>query len=744
VDNGKFRFEGGCGVRKWTGLGISLLVIQVFLPWGFAQSGLHAPTPEESISIKDAYGPVISPDGKYVAYSVSEADWQQNEYVSHLWLADIGTGRLFQLTQGSKSSYGAKWSPDGRWLAFITEREAGANPEAPPKPKKEDRKEEKPEGKPAAKQIWLISPRGGEAWELTKHEKDVGGFQWSKDGQHIAFTAAAPETKAAKDRKEKYSDYELFEKDFTQSQLWLVDVAAAEKLQTPVKATALTTDSKLNVEDFAWSPDSRRIVFSATPTPLLAFSGQSDLYLLDLGPGAARTVHKIVALEGPETNPVFSPDGRQIAFRTALGRQYYYYLNSHIATVQVDAVLAHPATTAADVTDLTSKFDEDPRLIDWGPDGIYFTALQKTSLHAFRIDPGSHNLIRITAPDHYLAERVSFTKDFKQMAVAASDPTHMTEIFVSATSPFAPRKLTDMNAQLAGFILGSEEVVSWKSQDGTAVEGVLHKPADYDPGKKYPLLVVIHGGPTGISLPDRDPADRTYPLQDFLAKGALVLEPNYRGSAGYGEKFRSLNVRNLGVGDMWDVMSGVDALIARGLVDPARLGAMGWSQGGYISAFLTTHTDRFKAISVGAGISDWMTYYVNTDITPFTRQYLHATPWDDPEIYAKTSPISTIKQARTPTLIQQGSNDKRVPVPDSYELYRGLQDQHVPSKLVFYTGFGHGIYKPKSNLAVLRANLDWFSHYLWGEPIPSDSSLLGSSEVIEAPDHKGQKGTQEP
>jgi len=737
-------------VRKWTELGVSLLVIQVLLPFGFAQSGLHAPTPEESISIKTAGGPAISPDGKYVVYSVSEADWQQNDYVSHLWLADMSTGRVFQLTRGSKSSTSGEWSPDGRWLAFITEREAGANLEAPSRveqPKKEDQKEEKaaPESKPAAKQIWLISPLGGEAWELTKHEKDVAEFHWSKDGQHIAFTAEPPETKAAKDRKEKYSVYELFEKDFTQSQLWLVDVAAAEKSQTPVKATALTTDSKLNVGDFGWSPDSSRIVFSATPNPLLAFGEQSDLYLLDLGPGAARTVHKIVALDGPETNPAFSPDGKQIAFQTALAQQYDYYLNGHIATVLVDGVLAHPATTAADVTDLTSKFDEDPRLIDWGPDGIYFAALQRTSAHIFRIDPASHTISRITAPNNYLAGRVSFTKDFKQMAVAASDATHMTEIFVSATSPFAPRKLTDLNAQLAGFTLGSAEVVSWKSQDGAAVEGVLHKPADYDPGKKYPLLVVIHGGPTGISLPVRNAADHYYPIQDFLAKGALVLEPNYRGSAGYGEKFRALNVRNLGVGDMWDVMSGVDALIARGLVDPARLGAMGWSEGGYISAFLTTHTDRFKAISVGAGISDWMTYYVNTDITPFTRQYLHATPWDDPEIYAKTSPISTIRQARTLTLIQQGGNDKRVPVPDSYELYRGLQDQHVPSKLIFYTGFGHGINKPKSNLAVLRANLDWFSHYLWGEPIPTDSSLLGSSEATDkAPDHKGQNQTPDP
>jgi dipeptidyl aminopeptidase/acylaminoacyl peptidase len=272
-------------------------------------------------------------------------------------------------------------------------------------------------------------------------------------------------------------------------------------------------------------------------------------------------------------------------------------------------------------------------------------------------------------------------------------------------------------------------MISWKSKDGAEMEGVLHKPADYEPGRRYPLMVMIHGGPTGTSRPTLAPNKYAYPLQRFLAQGALVLEPNYRGSAGYGAAFRALNVRNLGVGDMWDVMSGVDYVIGKGMADPARLAAMGWSEGGYISAFLTTHTDRFKAISVGAGISDWMTYYVNTDITPFTRQYLHATPWDDPEVYAKTSPITTIKQAKTPTLIQQGSNDKRVPVPDSFELYRGLQDQGVESRLVLYTGFGHGISKPKSQRALLQANLDWFNHYIWNEPIPKDSPIYGTSEL---------------
>ncbi len=392
--------------------------------------------------------------------------------------------------------------------------------------------------------------------------------------------------------------------------------------------------------------------------------------------------------------------------------------------------MAKTATTPADVRDLTAKFDEDPRLDDWGPDGIFFESLQKTSVHLFRLDPSNAQIARITSPDSYILNDASFTKDFKNIAVVASDAKHVGELYVSPVNTFAPRKLTDFTAQVSNWTLGTPEVISWKSTDGATVEGILHKPADYDPAKKYPLLVVIHGGPTGISLPTLSPNDTYYPIQTFLAKGALVLEPNYRGSAGYGAAFRALNVRNLGVGDMWDVMSGVDTLIKNGIVDPAKLGSMGWSEGGYrLWPSSPRHTDRFKAISVGAGISDWMTYYVmNTDITPFTRQYLHATPWDDPAVYAKTSPITTIKQAKTPTLIQHGSVDKRVPVPDGFELYRGLQDQHVPSRLILYQGFGHPITKPKSNRAVMQSNLDWFSHYIWNEEFPKESPILGSSE----------------
>jgi dipeptidyl aminopeptidase/acylaminoacyl peptidase len=264
--------------------------------------------------------------------------------------------------------------------------------------------------------------------------------------------------------------------------------------------------------------------------------------------------------------------------------------------------------------------------------------------------------------------------------------------------------------------MGSSEVMEWKSKDGATIEGVLHKPHDFDPQKKYPLFVIIHGGPTGIDYPAVE-TGYVYPIQQWLKKGAMILMPNYRGSAGYGEKFRSLNVRNLGVGDMWDVMSGVDYLIGQGFVDPDKMGAMGWSQGGYISAFLTTNTDRFKAISVGAGISNWMTYYVNTDIHPFTRQYLKATPWDDPEIYAKTSPMTNIKKARTPTLIQHGEFDRRVPIPNAYELYQGLQDVGVETELIVYKGFGHGISKPKERLAAIWHNWKWFAKYIWNEDV---------------------------
>jgi dipeptidyl aminopeptidase/acylaminoacyl peptidase len=364
---------------------------------------------------------------------------------------------------------------------------------------------------------------------------------------------------------------------------------------------------------------------------------------------------------------------------------------------------------------MAEDFDEDIRIIDWNSSGIYFTAWRKTKRHLFRLDPDSGKTkVFATTPSYIWS--VSFSKDGKTVAISGQDPTTLSEIYKTPLTNYNPVALTNFTKQIKDWNVGTSEVVTWKSKDETDIEGVLHKPHDFDHKKNYPLFVIIHGGPTGIDYPAVE-TGYVYPILQWLEKGAVIFMPNYRGSAGYGEKFRSLNVRNLGVGDMWDVMSGVDFLIEQGFVDPEKMGAMGWSQGGYISAFLTTNTDRFRAISVGAGISNWMTYYVNTDIHPFTRQYLKATPWDDPEIYAKTSPMTNIKQAQTPTLIQHGEFDRRVPIPNAYELFQGLQDVGVEAELIVYKGFGHGISKPKERLAAMWHNWIWFAKYIWNEEV---------------------------
>jgi dipeptidyl aminopeptidase/acylaminoacyl peptidase len=653
---------------------VALLVL-FLAALALAQSS-KTPTIEQSLGMKSVGSPRISPDGRLVAYQVQETNWEENAFENEIWITIIATGERYQLTNAKKSSTNPQWSWDSKRLAFVSDRD----------------------GK---RQLYVIAPTGGEAVQLTSLETGVNAFAWSPDGRHLAFTAAEPESKARKDRKEKYGEFEIVRGDYVMTHLWMIDVADDSPAKKPEPAR-LTEGTAFSVGGFNWSPDATRIAFSAMKNPELSSSDTSDIYVLAVGDKA---VKKIVETRGPDTNPVWSPDGEQLAFETADAHDFPYFENSRIATV---------ASRGGPPQVLTASFDEDPMLIAWSPAGIYFTSQQKTSSHLFRLNPATKAIEPLSHPAGFASSQYSFTRDYQQAAFVAAGPNEYAEVYVSPLSGFAPRKLTAMGEQFRDFQLAQREVVQWKSTDGTVIEGVLIKPADFDATKKYPLLVVIHGGPTGVDMPLLR-ADRTYPLEMFAAKGAVILRPNYRGSAGYGEKFRSLNVRNLGVGDYWDVISGVDHLIAQGFVDKDRVGAMGWSQGGYISAFITASSDRFKAVSVGAGISDWMTYYVNTDITPFTRQYLKATPWDDPEVYRKTSPISYIKNARTPTLIQHGELDRRVPIPNAYELRQALEDKGVPVKMIVYKGFGHGIDKPKQQRAVMEHNYEWFSQWIWGE-----------------------------
>jgi len=669
------------------------------------------------LGLESAREPRVSPEGHHVLYTVGSTDWENNRYDTEIWLARDGE-EPFQLTrtESGSSSHG-RWSPDGRWIAFLADRGNGM-------------------------QIWLIQASGGEARPLTAVEDGVTSFGWSTDGERMAVAITDPQDEHRKKLEESYGAYAVEDAEFRMTHLWLLDVSAA--LQDDGGATLPAADEKegdgdgdggsaapataqgdeppvlrrltsgddFTVGSFRWSPDGAVIAFDHAPDPRVESFSHTDISIVDVASGE---IHTLVERPGPDSDPLWSPDGRWVLFGTGNG-ETTYYLNRELARVA--------AGGGAPVV-LTDDFDEDARPVAWLEDGVRFFAFDRTHIKLHRLDPdtGATGTVEIDGAPRIMWS-AHFSKDGSTLAYQGEGPDTLSEIYRLARDAGKPQRLTRMTEQTSSWAVGSREIVQWQSRDGATIEGVLLKPEAFDPDTRHPLLVIIHGGPTWASMPTRT-STYVYPVQQWLAKGAVILMPNYRGSAGYGEAFRSLNVRNLGVGDAWDVMSGVDHLIDLGFVDPDRMGAMGWSQGGYISAYLTTTTDRFRAISVGAGISNWMTYYVNTDIHPFTRHYLKGTPWSDPEVYAKTSPMTHINDAVTPTLIQHGEFDRRVPVPNAYELYQGLQDVGVPTELIIYKGFGHGITKPKERLAAVWHNWQWFARWVWGEEveIPTEGEI---------------------
>ena len=635
------------------------------------------PAIADLISLQRVGSPAISPDGALVAYTVRETNWDDDAYETEVWIGNPGAGTRRQITRGPKSSTQPAWSPDGRWLAFVSDRTD-------------------------TRQVYRIDPRGGEAEALTDAPDGVNGFRWSPDGASIAYSATDPKGDAIKERDTKYGEFTIVDQDHRMTHLHLLDLDTRRSRQL--------TQGPFVVGGFSWSPDGRRIAFDHRVNSDPSNGGTANISVVTVADGR---VQPIVTLEGPDSNPVWSPDGSSIAFETTLANPWFYYANTMIATVPAAGGAARP---------LTKGFDEDASLIAWGPPGIFFSASLRTWSYLHSVNPETGAIARHAPGERWNTSFFTFSADFSRTAFIGSDAATYPEIYAAPVATMAAGRVSDRGAQVATWASPVREVITWKSQDGTPIEGVLHRPARLEPGRRYPLLFVIHGGPTGVSRPVPFASASAYPIDLFVARGALVLEPNYRGSAGYGEKFRALNVRNLGVGDAWDVVSAIDHLAAQGLVDKDRVGAMGWSQGGYISAFLATHhSPRFRALSVGAGISNWMTYYVNTDIHPFTRQYLRATPWDDPAIYAKTSPMSAITQAKSPTLIQHGELDQRVPIPNAYELYQGLQDVGATTRLIVFKGFGHGLNKPKANRAAMEQNLDWFSQYVLNVPASTSS-----------------------
>ncbi len=454
-------------------------------------AGRTTPTVDQILSLKRVGSPELSPDGRTVAYTVRQTNWDDNTYDTQIWLADVVSGATRQLTAGKKSSQSPAWSPDGSRLAFVSDRTD-------------------------KRQIYLIDPRGGEAEPLTALEDGVDRFEWAPDGKTIAYTATDPKSTAAKDRDKKYGEFLVFEQDYRMTQLYTIDIAT--------RATrTLTSGGTFTVGDFSWSPDSRSIAFDHRINPALANGGSADISIVTV---ADASVRQLVTQEGPDTNPIWSPDGSKIAFQTAMANPAFFYSNSLIATV--------PAGGGAPVV-LSSAFDEDPSIVAWKPNGLFFAAASHTYSHLYRLDPESKSITKVTAADQTVDSGFSLSNSGDAYACLRADAKAVSEIYVvSGLSPSATaKKLTDMNAQIADWAAGTVEVVSWKSQDGAAIEGVLHKPVDFDASRKYPLLVVIHGGPTGVSR--AIPYTSTiYPIDVWVPRGVLVLEPNYRGSAGYG------------------------------------------------------------------------------------------------------------------------------------------------------------------------------------------------------------------
>jgi len=659
----------------------------------FAQ---RVPSFEEVISLRSVGGVTLSADGKHIAYTVQTTDWNENRFDTEIWMSKNGSSP-FQLTNTAKnSSTNPAFSPDGKWIAFVSDR-GNKN------------------------QVYVMRLEGGEAKAVTKEEEGVSAFEWHPSGNSIIFLKAEKEDKSKKEREKRYGGFEADDKEFTLSHLWQVDFKpdmldpserpCYETLDSlKVKSGCIElpkaqriTEGKFTVTSFMTSPDGTKIAFSHQPNPLINSFIKSDISVVTL---SDKKITLLVTNPSSDGLEDWSPDSKEILFTSNLSDTLAnFYANSKLFALNIESKASRQ---------LAKSLDEDLGGFTWERTGIYASIWNKTQRPLYRIDPmsGTHTVFK-SSPEQIFS--ISFSQDGQTVAFTGRNGDQLSEVFISSLNN-SPKKLTDLTSQTNDWKVAQSEVISWKSKDGATIEGVLHKPKDYDPSKKYPLLVMIHGGPTGIDTPTPVPG-YVYPVLQWLDKGCLVLRPNYRGSAGYGEAFRSLNVKNLGVGDMWDVMSGIDYLDKKGMIDKTKMGSMGWSQGGYISAFLTTNTDSFKAISVGAGISNWMTYYVNTDIHPFTRQYLKATPWSDELIYKKTSPITNINKAKTPTLIQHGELDKRVPIANAYELLQGLRDKGVPSELIVYKGFGHGITKPKERLAATWHNWQWFNKYVWGENV---------------------------
>ena len=647
-------------------------------------------TPALMMQVKRVGSVVVSPDGRRVVYTVRQAimDGDDSEYRTHIYLADVQRKESRQLTQGSKSCDDPQWSPDGNWIAFVSSRVGKKN-------------------------LWAIHVEGGEAFQLTEIKSDIGSFRWSPKGDSIAFTAIDPATEDEELASRKKNDAKVVDENVKLNRLHLVDFAGPTN--QPLSSRRLTSgmpsivsEARAGRSGYDWSPDGATIAAAHTTSPRPDDWPSADLSLINVADGAVKSM---LNSRAAETSPLFSPDGKQIACTISDDPPTW----GGTRTVHLISVADGSTTKLAETYDSFGRYSE---LVGWSADGnqLFFTEVQGTNMQLLALQKQG-TPIEISRGKGFASTGMSLSG-----VSLNSTRTHFgfgwerldqpVEAFVSAAEQFKPFVVSNVHVDLSMPPLPRTEVVRWKSSDGLDVEGLLTYPNDYKKGEKCPLLLVVHGGPMGVFTQTFDGTAGTYPITAFASKGYAVIRPNPRGSSGYGKTFRHANYNDWGGGDFRDVMTGVDHVIAQGIADPDRLGVMGWSYGGFMTSWTITQTKRFRAASVGAGVTNLMSFTGTADIPGFLPDYFHGEYWDKFDAYRNHSAMFQIKGVTTPTLIQHGERDERVPLSQGLELYNALKRQGCKTKMIIYPRTPHGIEEPRLLIDCMNRNLDWFDQYL--------------------------------
>ena len=650
--------------------------------------------------LKAVGGVSLSPDGARVLYTVSA--WEhpaargdtalgdRHERRSHVWLVAATGGTPRQLTYGERGESQPSWSPDGSTIAFVTARGAGTGDDAP------------------RPQLWLLPADGGEARQLTTARDGVSGYAWSPDGSHIAFLTTDTLTREQEAKRRRRDDPQVYEGDFRLSHIWVVQIASGKT--TKVTSGAFTVSGAPS-----WSPDGKRLAFAASPTPMIR-DERRDAYVADV---ATQSIERMTTTNDVEGTPQFSPDGKLLA----------YAMLSHEFAPHKDGIMPRTLRNAKLVTyDLATRtltnlgrpdFDVSAGQPRWSPDGkeLWFTASDRVYQSLFAYDFATRNYVKRSR--NALVGGLSPSKDGRTLALTLDAADMPAEVYVQQGAEWAPRRLTTTNDWLAERTLGKSEVITWKSKDGREVEGVLLYPVGYQPGTKVPLVVSAHGGPT--SAHTNGFKGGTSPGQTYAARGWAVLYPNPRGSTGYGEWWMHANTNDWGGGDYRDIMTGVDAVIARGIADSSKMAFEGWSYGGYMTSWVVSQTGRFKSAMMGAGLPSLLSMAGTTDIPGYINTFFGQPQYDGSIVnanirkYLERSGISYSDKVTTPLLILHGGNDERVPIGQPMEFYRALKDRGKTTELVFYPREGHGFTEYYHQLDRMKREYEWLAKFTLGQ-----------------------------